>query len=72
VTIRAQSPQEKTGRMRVRASFCAITSFMKLILLACLIATPDTCQEERVRVSMERIAGHACMVGAPLSSPNGR
>jgi hypothetical protein len=51
--------------MRVRASFCAMTSFMELILLACLIAPPDTCQEERVRVSMEPIAGHACMVGAP-------
>jgi hypothetical protein len=38
---------------------------MELIVLACLIATPDRCQEDRLRFSMEPISGHACMVGAP-------
>ena len=38
---------------------------MELIVLACLIVTPDSCHEERVRFSMEPVAGHACMVGAP-------
>jgi hypothetical protein len=38
---------------------------VELILLACLVATPNTCHEERVRVSMEPISGQACMLGAP-------
>ena len=38
---------------------------MELIVLACLFVTPNTCQEDRVRFSMEPISGHACMVGAP-------
>ena len=38
---------------------------MELVVLACLIATPNTCQEDRVRFSMEPISGQACMVGAP-------
>ncbi len=38
---------------------------VELILVACLIMAPDTCQEERVRVSMEPLPGHACMAGAP-------
>ncbi len=38
---------------------------MELIVLAYLIATPDNCQEERLRFSMEPVAGKACVVGAP-------
>lgn len=38
---------------------------MELIVLACLIATPADCHEERLRFSMEPVASHACMIGAP-------
>jgi hypothetical protein len=38
---------------------------VELILLACLITTPDACHEERVRISMERTSRRACIVGAP-------
>jgi hypothetical protein len=38
---------------------------MELILLACLIGPPNTCHEERVRFSMEPLAGRACLVSAP-------
>lgn len=38
---------------------------VELIVLVCLIGPPNTCQEERLRFSMEPIAGNACMVGAP-------
>jgi hypothetical protein len=38
---------------------------MELILLACLVATPNICREERLRVSMEPITGRACTVSAP-------
>jgi hypothetical protein len=38
---------------------------VELIVLACLITSPGNCHEERVRFSMEPVAGQACMVGAP-------
>ena len=38
---------------------------MELILIACLLASPNACREERVRVSMEPITGQACMMNAP-------
>ena len=38
---------------------------MEIILLACLIAPPNTCREERLRFSMEPLARQACTVSAP-------
>jgi hypothetical protein len=38
---------------------------MELVVLVCLITTPGTCHEERVRFSMEPVTGRACMVAAP-------
>ena len=61
--------------MRAHALACLLLTFQRarcsreiaveLIVLACLIAAPHTCHEERVRVSMEPISGQACIVGAP-------
>ena len=52
---------------RYERSFCRLPRIfvMELILLACLIGPPNTCQEERVRFSMEPLAGRACLVSAP-------
>ena len=38
---------------------------MELIVLACLIATPANCQEDRWRFSMEPTASQTCLMGAP-------
>jgi hypothetical protein len=38
---------------------------LELIVLACLIVSPDSCHEERLRFSMEPVAGKVCVVGAP-------
>jgi hypothetical protein len=37
---------------------------MDLILLVCLVASPQTCREERVLVSYAQIESRACMAGA--------
>ena len=37
---------------------------MDLVLLVCLVASPATCREERVLVSLERVDPRICMAGA--------
>jgi hypothetical protein len=53
------------GALRAVLLPAALVLVMELILLACLIGPPNTCQEERLRFSMEPLSGRACMVGAP-------
>ena len=37
---------------------------MELVILACLLATPGDCYEERLQVSMEPITAMRCLAGA--------
>lgn len=37
---------------------------MNLILLACLLSTPDQCREEVLAVSIEETGPHVCLVTA--------
>lgn len=37
---------------------------MELVLLACLISSPQTCREERILMSYEMSDQRACMMGA--------
>ncbi len=37
---------------------------MDLVILVCLVASPQTCREERVLVSVEQSDSRMCMAGA--------
>lgn len=37
---------------------------MDLVMFVCLVASPETCREERVAVSYEQVHPRSCMAGA--------